>query len=207
MILETIVVGPVEANCYVLAADKQRKALIIDPGGDEEKILACLERHRLSPGLVVNTHGHYDHIGCDDCFGTDVYIHKDDLAMLTDPKLNFSVFIGDFYKVRSRVRTLEDRQEISLDGLLLEVIHTPGHSAGSVCLLLKKPETGILFSGDTLFRQGVGRTDLPGGNEGALRRSLAEKILSLPDSTVIYPGHGPASTIGREKLGNPFISG
>jgi hydroxyacylglutathione hydrolase len=205
MIRETLVVGPLEVNCYVLAAAPGRKALIIDPGDDDEKIVAALERRQLQPGLVVNTHGHYDHIGCDDCFGVEVCIHRADAPMLKEPKLNFSAMMGDFYKVRSKIRQLEDGQEVVLDGLRLRVIHTPGHSAGSICLLLEEPEAGILFSGDTLFRGGVGRSDLQGGDELALQRSLQEKLLVLPAETLVYPGHGRPSTLGREKSENPFI--
>jgi hydroxyacylglutathione hydrolase len=221
MILETLTVGSLEVNCYVVAAAEKRtalspaqseapgraRALIIDPGDDEEKIIAVLERHHLVPGLVVNTHGHYDHIGCDDCFGVDVCIHTGDAAMLKEPSRNLSVLMGDFYKVRSRIRILEDRQEIRLDGVCLRVIHSPGHTPGSICLLMEEPESGILFSGDTLFHGGVGRTDFHGGSEQALFRSLRDTIMILPDATVVYPGHGPSSTIGREKKNNPFISG
>lgn len=203
MILETVVVGELGVNCYILAASK--RALIIDPGADDERICAILDRHGLVPGLVVNTHGHYDHIGCDDCFGVEVCIHKDDAPMLRDPKLNLSVVLGDFYKVHSKVRTLDDGQEVTLDGIRLEVIHTPGHSPGGICLLLKEPQGGILFSGDTLFCGSVGRTDLPGGDGRLLQKTMRGKLAQLPDDTIVYPGHGPSSTIGREKRLHLFL--
>ena len=205
MLIEVIPVGALEANCYVLAAGKKRRAVIIDPGEEEEKIFRVLEKRGLAPALVVNTHGHYDHIGCDDNFGVPVMIHKDDLQMLLDPKLNFSVMMGRFCKVRSRIQTVKQGDEITEDELVLEVIHTPGHSPGGISLLLKAPETGIVFTGDTLFRQGVGRSDLAGGSEKQLFKSIREKLLTLPDETIIYPGHGPASTIGEEKKNNPFL--
>jgi glyoxylase-like metal-dependent hydrolase (beta-lactamase superfamily II) len=103
------------------------------------------------------------------------------------------------YNVKSEIKTLEDKEKISLEGIELEVIHTPGHTPGGICLLLKKPVNNILFSGDTLFFQGVGRTDFPGANEGALIKSIKEKLLVLPQETTVYPGHGPSSTIGRER--------
>jgi glyoxylase-like metal-dependent hydrolase (beta-lactamase superfamily II) len=205
MILERVVVGSLEVNCYILASEPGKKALIIDPGGDEDKVFAALEKRKLEPGLVVNTHGHYDHIGCDDSFGVDVCVHEKDAPMLRDPRLNLSVLLGDFYKVRSRTRLLEEGQEVELDGIRLAVIHTPGHSAGSICLRLVLPEEAVLFSGDTLFCQGVGRADLGGGDERQLMESIRKKLLCLPPETVVYPGHGPSTTIGREKAGNPFL--
>jgi glyoxylase-like metal-dependent hydrolase (beta-lactamase superfamily II) len=205
MFLETIPVGALEANCYVLSAGKKRRAVVIDPGENEERIFRVLETNGLTCALVVNTHGHYDHIGCDDNFGVPVMVHKDDLQMLLKPELNFSVMMGRFCKVRSRVLTLEHGQEIVEDELVLEVIHTPGHSPGSICLLLKKPQGGIVFTGDTLFCQGVGRTDLAGGSEKQLSESITSRLLTLPDETIIYPGHGPDSTIGEEKKHNPFL--
>ncbi|MGE5308429.1 MAG: MBL fold metallo-hydrolase [Deltaproteobacteria bacterium] len=206
MILEKVVVGQLEVNCYVLAEAPGKKALIIDPGDDDEKIIAALERHHLVPGLVVNTHGHYDHIGCDDSFGVDVCVHSADAAMLTEPKLNLSVVLGDFYKVRSKIRLLSDGQEIGLDGLLLKVIHTPGHTRGGISLLLQKPRGRVLFSGDTLFFAGVGRADLYGGDEKQLIHSIREKLLVLDPETEVYPGHGPETSIGREKERNPFLA-
>jgi hydroxyacylglutathione hydrolase len=204
MILECVVVGQLEVNCYVLAAGAGRQALIIDPGDDEEKIFAVLERNKLTPGLVVNTHGHCDHIGCDDSFGVQVCIHALDAPMLASPKLNLSVVLGEFCKVRARIRELGDAQEIELDGCRLQVMHTPGHTPGGICLLMKGPETGRLFSGDTLFSGSVGRSDLQGGDGRALQRSL-RSLAALPDATAVFPGHGPSTTIGKEKQENPFL--
>ena len=205
MVLEAIPVGALEANCYVLSAGKKRRAIVIDPGEEEEKIFRVLEANNLVCSLVVNTHGHYDHIGCDDNFGVQVMVHKDDLEMLHDPKLNFSVLMGRFCKVRSSLQAVEHGQRITEDELVLEVIHTPGHSPGSISLLLIKPQGGAVFTGDTLFCQGVGRTDLAGGSEKQLYASIREKLFVLPDETIVYPGHGPASTIGEEKRHNSFL--
>ena len=199
MILETVNVGPMQVNCYILACAEGREAVIIDPGDQARKISAVLEKHKLHPGMVINTHGHYDHIGCDDKFGVPVYAHKQELALLADPGLNLSASFSRAYKVKSEIISLEDKQVITLDCLELEVIHLPGHSPGGIALLLKKPRTDIIFTGDTLFCQGVGRTDLPGGDQAQLEKSIREKLFILPDTTRVYPGHGPETTIGDER--------
>lgn len=206
MILETIPVGPFEVNCYVLAADKNCQAIIIDPGDDEHKIRKVLAKHRLKPGLVINTHGHIDHIGCDDKFNVSVYIHQKDLKLLKDSQLNLSNFLTMPFTVKSKIHTVDDKESIGLDGIQLEVIHVPGHTPGSIALLLKKPENKILFSGDSLFCQGIGRTDFPGAEAELLIKSIKQKLLILSDDTIVYPGHGPSSTIGKEKKTNPFLN-
>ncbi len=199
MILETVNVGPMQVNCYILACAEEKKAIIIDPGDQARKINAVLEKHKLHPGMVINTHGHYDHIGCDDKFGVPVYAHKQELAMLTDAGLNLSASFSRAYKVRSEIIALEDKQIIKFDCLELEVMHLPGHTPGGIALLMKKPRTDIIFTGDTLFCRGVGRTDIPGGDQAQLEKSIREKLFILPDATRVYPGHGPATTIGDER--------
>ena len=199
MILETVNVGPMQVNCYILACAEEKKAIIIDPGDQARKINAVLEKHKLHPGMVINTHGHYDHIGCDDKFGVPVYAHKQDLAMLTDAGLNLSASFFWAYKVKSEIIALEDKQIIKFDCLELEVMHLPGHTPGGIALLMKKPRTDIIFTGDTLFCRGVGRTDIPGGDQAQLEKSIREKLFILPDATRVYPGHGPATTIGDER--------
>ena len=205
MILETVNVGPMQVNCYILACAEGRQAIIIDPGDQAHKIKAVLDRHKLIPALVINTHGHYDHIGSDDKFGVSVYVHKQDLVMLEDAKKNLSASFALPYKVKSEIKTLEDRETIKLDCLELEVIHLPGHTPGGIGLLMKKPETNIIFTGDTLFFQGVGRSDLPAGSESELRQSIKERLFILPSQTKVYPGHGVATTIGSEKNNHQFI--
>jgi hydroxyacylglutathione hydrolase len=205
MILESLSVGLMEVNCYVLASAKKSRAIIIDPGDGEDKIKQVLGDYGLMPGAVINTHGHFDHIGCDDKFAVPVYIHRLDAAMLKDAKSNFSVFFVSPYKVKSEIKILEDKDTVKLEDIELEVLHTPGHTPGGICLLMRRPENKILFTGDSLFCQGIGRTDL-GGDEELLLRSIREKLLVLPDDTVIYPGHGPSSSIGDEKRNNPFLS-
>ena len=207
MILETVTVGPYQANCYVLSARAGGEAAIIDPGGDEDKIRRALSRHKLKAQAVINTHGHFDHIGCDDAFGVVIYVHQLDEPLLKDARLNLSYFFSKPYTVgKAAVKTVKDGDCIEIGGMRMEVIATPGHSPGGICLLLKKPVDNMLFSGDTLFFRGVGRTDFPGAKEEDLIRSIREKLLGLRDDTLVYPGHGPSSTIGKEKTGNPFLS-
>jgi len=205
MILKTVIVGSMEVNCYILASDRNSPAIIIDPGDDETKIRRVLESYGLEPAFVINTHGHFDHIGCDDKFAVPVYVHSQDEESLKDDRRNFSPFFGSNYKVKSEIKTLKDHEIVKLQDIELQVIHTPGHTAGGISLLMKKPKDNILFTGDTLFCRGIGRTDL-GGDEELLLRSIREKLLILPDNTVIYPGHGPSSTIGDEKKNNPFLN-
>lgn len=199
MILETVIVGPMQVNCYILACGQGKEAIIIDPGDQASKINAVLEKHKLHPGMVINTHGHYDHIGCDDKFGVAVYAHTLDMRMLTDAGLNLSAAFSWAYKVKSEIIALEDKQIIKFDCLELEVIHLPGHTPGGIALLMKKPQEDIIFTGDTLFCGGVGRTDLPEGSQSQLEKSIRERLFVLPGETRVYPGHGPATTIGDER--------
>lgn len=205
MILETICVGPMQVNCYILASRSNSKGIIIDPGYEERKILRVLDKHRLKPAFIINTHGHIDHIGCDDKFDVPVYIHQKDLTALKNPQINLSVFFASSLCLDSKIKTLEDKEYIELDQIKLEVIHTPGHTPGGICLLMIKPTNKILFTGDTLFCQGIGRTDFPGADSELLVKSIKERLFKLSDDTVIYPGHGPSSTIGNEKKNNPFV--
>lgn len=205
MILETVCVGPTQANCYILASAKNSPAIIIDPGDQERKIKKILDKHSLSPAFIINTHGHYDHIGCDDKFDVPVYIHSKDLALLKDPNLNLSGLFALPYQLKSDIRILEDQDTIELQDLKLKVIHIPGHTPGGIALLMQEPTDKILFTGDSLFCQGIGRTDFPGADEDLLIKSIKERLLKLDNDTVIYPGHGPSSTLGIEKKSNPFI--
>lgn len=204
MILETVNVGVMQVNCYILASGAGGGAIIIDPGDQADKIRAVLNRHQLKPAMVINTHGHYDHIGCDDEFGVPVCVHKKDLPMLLDPRKNLSASFALAYKVSSPVKPLADKETVSLDGLELEVIHLPGHTPGGIGLLMKKPQTDIVFTGDTLFFQGVGRWDLPGGSQRELEEAIRQRLFTLPLATKVYPGHGSSTTIGREKNSSPF---
>jgi glyoxylase-like metal-dependent hydrolase (beta-lactamase superfamily II) len=206
MILENIAVGIMQVNCYVLAKDNNSEAIIIDPGDEYAKIALVLNKHKLTPALVINTHGHYDHIGSDDKFGVAVYIHQADAEFLKNPRLNLSGMFALSCSVKSEIKTVQDKELIVIDGVTLEAIHIPGHTPGGVALLMKKPQANILFSGDTLFYHGIGRSDLAGSDEALLIKSIQEKLLTLPLETIVYPGHGPSTTIKEEKKNNPFLS-
>lgn len=201
MILERIVVGSMEVNCYILGSEKSKEAVIIDPGDDYPKIKKAIDKLKLIPKFIVNTHGHMDHIGADDKFNLPIYIHKLDKECLVNPNKNLSAMFGMAYSVKSEIRQLEDTDTINIDNLILEVIHTPGHTPGGICIKVDN----IIFTGDTLFMGGVGRTDFPGASEEKLFSSIREKLLVFSDDTVIYPGHGPQSSIGRERERNPFL--
>jgi glyoxylase-like metal-dependent hydrolase (beta-lactamase superfamily II) len=206
MILETLFVGSLEVNCYILAEGKDSSCIIIDPGYEEEKIKKVLVRHRLKPAFIINTHGHIDHIGCDDKFNVPVYIHRKDAPLLKDADLNLSNLLMSPFTVNSEIRQVEDQDNIELGQIRLKVIHVPGHTPGGICLSQESPKENILFTGDSLFCGGIGRTDFLGADEKMLIKNIKDKLLVFPDDTVIYPGHGPSSTIGREKTSNPFLS-
>lgn len=205
MILESICVSPMQVNCYILSCCPDSEAIIIDPGGEKQKIERLLKKYNLKAKFIINTHGHIDHIGCDDKFGIPVYIHRQDLALLENPEFNLSALFASPFAIKSKVNLLEDGENIDLDKIQLEVIHVPGHTPGGIALLLKKPESKILFSGDTLFCHGIGRTDFPGADETLLIKSIKMRLFKLSDDTVVYPGHGPSTTIGEEKNNNPFL--
>lgn len=201
MILERIVVGSMEVNCYILGSEKSQEAVVIDPGDDYLKIKEVVDKLKLIPKFIINTHGHMDHIGADDKFNLPIYIHKLDRECLVNPFKNLSAMFGVAYSVKSEIRLLEDADTISIDNFDLKIMHTPGHTQGSICINVND----IIFTGDTLFLGGVGRTDFPGSSEGKLFDSIRKKLLVFNDETIIYPGHGPDSTIGREKERNPFL--
>ncbi len=204
MILEKICVGPYGVNCYILGSSLNHKAIIIDPGADYKRIKNVLKKRKLNPVFIINTHGHLDHIGADLEFKLPIYIHSEDIALLGNPEMNLSKFFSSPLTVNSDIHALSDHQDINLEEIHLKVIHTPGHTPGGICLLMLKPQDKILFSGDTLFFLGIGRTDFPLAEESQLIKSIREKLFILDDKTVVYPGHGPQTTIGREKRENHY---
>lgn len=206
MILQAVVVGAMQVNCYILASREQAGAIIIDPGAEIRKIEKVLKQYKLTPVLVINTHGHYDHIGGDDAFGVKVYVHSLDVRLLTKPELNLSAVFSRGYKVNSQIHELKEGQVVALDDIELEVIHLPGHTSGGIGLLMKKPQDNILFSGDVLFCRGIGRSDFPGGDGKLLIQGIKNKLMRLSDDVIVYPGHGPSTTIGQERQENPFLS-
>ena len=195
-------VGEIEANCYILSSDQTHNAILIDPGDEYPKIKAFLDTKGITPKLIVHTHGHIDHIQADNEFNLPVYVHKLDVALLENPDRNLSSFLSHPFNVKAPIKPVEDQEHITLDDIGLEVIHTPGHTPGGICL---KADT-IIFTGDTLFAGSVGRTDFPGASQKELIQSIRGRLLIFPDTTIIYPGHGPRSTIGKERKNNPFLS-
>ena len=195
MKIHRVIVGSLQTNCYIVASEKKR-AFVIDPGDDAAKITQCLKKNGLTPVFIVNTHGHIDHIKANASLKLPVFAHAADAEMISNPnKNNMTFFFGGFDPVMPE-RLLKEGDAVELDELSFRVIHTPGHTRGGMCLLGQ----GVLFSGDTLFRDGIGRTDFPGASEAAMQDSL--KILSkLDGATVVYPGHGPDTTIARELQG------
>jgi len=206
MIFETIEVGAMQVNCYVLAEDEGRQAIIIDPGSDAQEIKKILDRHSLKPAIIINTHGHIDHIGADNEFNVPVYVHKLDAELLKNPELNLSVWMGETFIVGNEIKTVDDNEIIESAGLSLRVLHTPGHTPGGMCLVLDTSDDTIVFSGDSLFFRSIGRSDLPNGDGRLLVKSIRDKLFSLNDATRVYPGHGPCSTIGEEKRENSYLS-
>ncbi len=202
MIIKAIVAGMMEANCYIVGDESTKEAFIIDPGGDYKKIKRVIEGEGLKVQAVVNTHGHGDHIGADGDFDSPVWIHRLDAEFLNDPSKNLSGSFGFLLKIKTASRLLEDGDRLKIGKYSLGVIHTPGHTPGSICL----NGDGVIFTGDTLFCEGIGRTDFTYGSEEQIIRSIKEKLFTLDEGYVIYPGHGPSSTIGHEKKNNPLIT-
>lgn len=199
--VQRLEVGPMGANCYIVADKATNNAFIIDPGGEPGRIKSVLKKKGLNLKFIINTHGHGDHILGNGHFDVPVYVHRLEKDFLTDPDKNLSGMFGFLLKVPKATKLLEDGEKILLDNLELEIIHTPGHTPGGISVKLD----GVVFTGDTLFAGGIGRTDLPSGDEKALFKSIREKLFSLNDDVVIYPGHGAESTIGEEKRSNPFF--
>lgn len=202
MRIDKIIVGSMQVNCYIVSSEKTSNALLIDPGDDFKRIHKFLENTKLNPCFIVHTHGHIDHIGTDNEFKLPVYAHRLEAELLKQPDKNLSSFLTKPFKVSGDINLLEDSQEITLDDIALKVLHTPGHTPGGICL----DAGGIVFTGDTLFSGSVGRTDFSGASHEQLIKSIHDKLMGFADNTVIYPGHGPASTIGKEKRNNPFLT-
>jgi len=196
MNVERLVVGDLETNCYLLYLDDS-ECIVVDAGGEAERIATAIEEKGLSPIAIVLTHSHFDHIlaapAIRDRYRIPILIHESDAANLNDPQSNFSALFDEPISFKAD-KTLVEGDVVELGDESLTVLHTPGHSRGSICLLSED----ILVAGDLIFKAGIGRTDLPDGNYKDLVSSI-ERILKLPDSTVVFPGHGPRTSIGSER--------
>jgi len=205
MKVETLIVGHLETNCYLVYDENNRRAAVVDPGAEPGKIISAIEKLDLKPEMIINTHGHVDHVGANkpikEKYSIPLLIHSDDQPLLRDAlQSGFSLMLGA-KKSPQPDRFLRDRDVVEVGDSRLKVLHTPGHSPGGIALVGE----GFILSGDTLFNQGVGRTDLPGGNWGQLMASIKNKIFTLNEDIVVFPGHGPSTTVGDEKTNNPFI--
>jgi hydroxyacylglutathione hydrolase len=198
LLIHKIVVGELSTNCYIVNPEGSNEAAIIDPGGEAEKILGVINENKLMVKYIINTHGHYDHTAANErltkATGLSVLIHPEDIALLTDPGLTFFFYSGRKPSSKTPASELFEGQILNLGNSKMEILYTPGHTRGSVSILVND----FLFTGDLLFKGSVGRTDLPGGSLDMLIKSLSEKIIVLPGSTKVFPGHGPETTIGEE---------
>lgn len=208
MILRTIVVSQLEANCYLVVDEATKAAVIIDPGDDPDEIVDAIQNENADLKYILLTHGHFDHSfsagELQQVFDVDVLMHEADIPLLEGShELVTLLYDIDRYVKPGFGRFLTDGDTITFGEMALRVVHTPGHSQGGLCFI----GDGIAFTGDTLFAGSIGRSDLPGGSHPDLIRSIHNKLLTLPDDTIVYPGHGPTSTIGTERTDNPWLDG
>lgn len=208
MIFESVAVGPLQCNCYILGCEETREALLIDPGDEANLIVPLLETHRLKVKYILSTHAHIDHVGdlekMKQVTGAQALLHEEDLTLYENLPVQ-AAWLGISAPPSTRVDNFVSQGDAIRFGKHSgEVLFTPGHSPGSVCLHLPE-DCGRLFSGDTLFQCSIGRTDLWGGSQKAIFKSIHEKLLALDDQTVVYPGHGQPTTIGQERRLNPFL--
>ncbi len=206
MIFEALTVGFIATNCYIVGSDSTRKGMVIDPGAEAKTILKSIEKTGLSIELIVVTHSHFDHIGAvnslKDATGARLAVGSGTEKQSPGAFVKLvAAMSGGSARIPEPDLFLKDGDKIDIDDLHFEVLFTPGHSPDEISLY----GHGVLFSGDTLFNAGIGRTDFPGCSYKQLESSIKTKLYILPDNTIVYPGHGPATTIGDEKRGNPFI--
>jgi glyoxylase-like metal-dependent hydrolase (beta-lactamase superfamily II) len=227
LIHEILPVGMLQCNCHIVGDPQSHEGIVIDPGDDAARILEVIQRHHLKVTAIVVTHTHIDHViglhRVREATGAPVYLHSDDLGLYRMLDVQAS-WLGWKRPEEAQVDQLvKEGDVIRLGGYEGQIIHTPGHTPGSVCLYMpsdmpvalmdasaaKSAQTGTgqLFAGDTLFAGSIGRTDLWGGSFPGIIRSIKGKLLELPDSTIVYPGHGEATTVGRERAMNPFLAG
>jgi len=207
VIVHALELGALQTNCYLVADPESKKAMVIDPADDGGTVWNVLRTKEWFLERILISHGHYDHIAgvnrLRELSGADVHVHPEDRGMLEHAEKNLSVFVGEPYACEGPFEELAEAQVVDAGRVSLTVVHTPGHSPGSVSFL----GDGFAIVGDTLFRGSVGRTDFPGSSGPRLMESIKKKLLILDDNTIVYPGHGLSTTIGREKRENPFLVG
>lgn len=205
MIVECLAVGPLQVNCFIIGCPETKSAAVVDPGDDAERVLRRVAKLGLEVKLIINTHGHFDHIGGNRAVkaatGAELMIHSSDLPLLPLAAGHAAAYGLSCESSPAADRTLADGDRVQVGALELQVLHTPGHTPGGICLF----GGGHLFTGDSLFAGSIGRTDLPGGDHDTLITSVRRQLMGLPAETVVHPGHGPDTTIGREKKLNPFV--
>lgn len=206
MFFQHFTVGPLDVNCYLIADDDTKDAVCIDPGGNVDDILKSLTKNNLKLKYIINTHGHFDHIGGNavlrEITGALFAVHTDDAVLLKDA-VSQAAFFGIISEDSPKPDILlKDNDMLAVGGFKIKVIHTPGHTKGGISLLINE----MLFTGDTLFAGSVGRTDFPGGSQTQLINSIKNKLMVLDEDIKVYPGHGQPTTIGKEKRNNIFLS-
>jgi len=207
--IDTFILGSYETNCYILReSETAKECLLVDVGLEPGRLIDFSRQNKLNPVAIILTHGHIDHIAGVIALRAEfpnikVYIHKLDADMLTEAHSNLSAMMGAAFSTKPADLFIEDKSIIEQAGIKLEALHTPGHTPGGICLYSK--DEGIVFTDDALFADSVGRTDFPAGSMVQLVKSIREKLFTLPDDTIVYPGHGPTTTIAREKTHNQFL--
>ncbi|MBW2040016.1 MAG: MBL fold metallo-hydrolase [Deltaproteobacteria bacterium] len=206
MIVKLLVVGPIQANCYILGCERTKLAAVIDPGDEVDRILTALAKDELRLVYIINTHGHFDHTGANKALkkttGAELLIHPADAPLILRQAASASAWGMGVENSPAPDRYIEEGDIITFGDISLKVLHTPGHSPGGISLVTDK----MVFVGDTLFAGSIGRTDFPGGDYEGLIRGIRTKIFILGDDVVVYPGHGPETTVGHEKRHNPFFA-
>ena len=207
MIQKGLIVGLLEVNCYILGDEETKEAVVIDPGGDEDAILEVLNHNQFQLKLIIDTHGHFDHVDANqplkDATGAKIAIHVADAQMLDKPSSEAMFFTGNRLRLSQADILLNENDILTFGKYRLKVLHTPGHTPGGISLILE--DHPYVYVGDLLFAGSIGRTDFPGGNYDALINAVRNKIFPLGDNYTVYPGHGPVTTVAQEKKYNPFF--
>jgi hydroxyacylglutathione hydrolase len=207
MIQKGLTVGLLEVNCYILGDEVTKEAVVIDPGGDEDEILEILNHNQLQLKLIIDTHGHFDHVDANqplkEATGAKIAIHEADAQMLDKPSAEAMFFTGNRLRTSQADILLKENDILTFGQYRLKVLHTPGHTPGGISLVLE--DHPYVYVGDLLFAGSIGRTDFPGGSYDSLITAVKTKIFPLGDNYSVYPGHGPVTTVGQERKYNPFF--